>query len=200
MSKGSSIPAALIAQHLQFIADNEHITLDPAAADADRIAEIAALVAARVPDVAAVMSVAPSLEAARFAALFERYPALGVWFDGIGGILDGATLAIGQAGTANEAAAASGVPVVALELAGDRRSGWYRMRQERLLGDAMAGDGALFTRQDAIEAAWTVVDPVLKNHHRVRTYKRRTWGPKEADALIAGGSWHNPNPKAPTGC
>jgi len=76
-------------------------------ADADRIAEIAALVAARVPDVAAVMSVAPSLEAARFAALFERYPALGVWFDGIGGILDGATLAIGQAGTANEAAAAS---------------------------------------------------------------------------------------------
>jgi hypothetical protein len=107
-------------------------------ADADRIAEIAALVAARVPDVAAVMSVAPSLEAARFAALFERYPALGVWFDGIGGILDGATLAIGQAGTANEAAAASGVPVVALELAGDRRSGWYRMRQERLLGDALA--------------------------------------------------------------
>jgi len=93
---------------------------------------------ARVPDVAAVMSVAPSLEAARFAALFERYPALGVWFDGIGGILDGATLAIGQAGTANEAAAASGVPVVALELAGDRRSGWYRMRQERLLGDALA--------------------------------------------------------------
>jgi len=59
-------------------------------------------------------------------------------FDGIGGILDGATLAIGQAGTANEAAAASGVPVVALELAGDRRSGWYRMRQERLLGDALA--------------------------------------------------------------
>jgi uncharacterized protein (TIGR03492 family) len=106
-------------------------------ADADRIAEIAALVAARVPGVAAVMSVAPTLEAARFAALFERHPELGVWFDGIGGILADATLAIGQAGTANEAAAASGVPVVALELAGDRRSGWYRMRQERLLADAM---------------------------------------------------------------
>jgi glucose-6-phosphate 1-dehydrogenase len=42
---------------------------------------------------------------------------------------------------------------------------------ERLLGDAMAGDGALFTRQDAIEAAWVVVDPVLKKHHRVRPYK-----------------------------
>ena len=64
---------------------------------------------------------------------------------------------------------------------------------ERLLGDAMAGDGALFTREDAIEAAWAVVDPVLKKHHRVRPYNRRTWGPKEADALIAkSGSWHNP--------
>ncbi|MGO8792024.1 MAG: glucose-6-phosphate dehydrogenase [Terriglobia bacterium] len=64
---------------------------------------------------------------------------------------------------------------------------------ERLLGDAMIGDGALFTREDAIEAAWAVVDPVLKNHHRVRPYKRGTWGPKEADAIIApDGFWHNP--------
>ena len=64
---------------------------------------------------------------------------------------------------------------------------------ERLLGDAMAGDGALFTREDAVEAAWAVVDPVLKKHHRVRPYKRHSWGPKEADALIApDGSWHNP--------
>ena len=65
---------------------------------------------------------------------------------------------------------------------------------ERLLGDAMAGDGALFTREDAIEAAWVVVDPVLTHHHRVRPYKRRTWGPKEADALISVGcGWHNPS-------
>lgn len=71
---------------------------------------------------------------------------------------------------------------------------------ERLLGDAMAGDGALFTRQDSIEAAWVVVDPVLKKHHRVRPYKRGTWGPKAADALIANGHWHNPDPNAPTGC
>ena len=64
---------------------------------------------------------------------------------------------------------------------------------ERLLGDAMAGDGALFTREDAVEAAWAVVDPVLKTHHRVRPYKRRSWGPKEADAIIASdGGWHNP--------
>ena len=65
---------------------------------------------------------------------------------------------------------------------------------ERLLGDAMIGDGALFTREDAVEAAWAVVDPVLKNHHRARPYKRHSWGPKQADALIApDGSWHNPS-------
>jgi glucose-6-phosphate 1-dehydrogenase len=65
---------------------------------------------------------------------------------------------------------------------------------ERLLGDAMIGDGALFTREDAVEAAWAVVDPVLRTHHRVRPYKRGSWGPKEADTIIAAGSWHNPGP------
>jgi glucose-6-phosphate 1-dehydrogenase len=65
---------------------------------------------------------------------------------------------------------------------------------ERLLGDAMKGDGALFTREDAVEAAWVVVDPVLKSHHRVRPYKRGSWGPKEADTLIAAdGGWQNPS-------
>lgn len=64
---------------------------------------------------------------------------------------------------------------------------------ERLLGDAMKGDGALFTREDAVEAAWEVVNRVLKHHPRVRRYKRGTWGPKEADAFIAAdGGWHNP--------
>jgi glucose-6-phosphate 1-dehydrogenase len=64
---------------------------------------------------------------------------------------------------------------------------------ERLLGDAMAGDGALFTREDSVEAAWAAVDPILKNHHRSRPYKPRSWGPREADVLIeASGGWHNP--------
>jgi glucose-6-phosphate 1-dehydrogenase len=68
---------------------------------------------------------------------------------------------------------------------------------ERLLGDAMAGDGALFSREDAIEAAWAVVDPVLKTHPRARPYKRGSWGPKEADAIIASvGRWYDPKPKA----
>jgi glucose-6-phosphate 1-dehydrogenase len=65
---------------------------------------------------------------------------------------------------------------------------------ERLLGDAMAGDGALFTRWDAVEAAWAAIDRVLKTHSRARPYRPGTWGPKEADALIAAdGGWHNPH-------
>ena len=71
---------------------------------------------------------------------------------------------------------------------------------ERLLGDAMAGDGALFTREDAVEAAWVVVDPILKTHHRVCSYKRRSWGPKQADAIIASdGGWHNPSSTGSSG-
>ena len=67
---------------------------------------------------------------------------------------------------------------------------------ERLLGDAMVGDGALFTSQDAVEAAWTVVDPVLSNHHPALPYLPGTWGPTAADALIADdGGWHNPVPE-----
>jgi glucose-6-phosphate 1-dehydrogenase len=66
---------------------------------------------------------------------------------------------------------------------------------ERLLGDAMAGDGALFTREDAVEAAWAVVDPVPGNSPRVLPYKRGSWGPKKADALLAPNcNWHNPSP------
>jgi len=70
---------------------------------------------------------------------------------------------------------------------------------ERLLGDAMEGDGALFSREDSVEAAWEVVEPVLKKYHQVHTYKRGSWGPKQADALIAAdGTWHNPMPEKAT--
>ena len=66
---------------------------------------------------------------------------------------------------------------------------------ERLLGDAMAGNGALSIRQDAVEAAWAVVEPVLNEHPAVHPYPRRSWGPEQADVLIeADGRWHNPLP------
>ena len=65
---------------------------------------------------------------------------------------------------------------------------------ERLLADAMAGDDALFTREDAVEAAWTVVEPVLAEHPRAIVYLPGSWGPPEANRLIAAdGGWHNPD-------
>ncbi len=68
---------------------------------------------------------------------------------------------------------------------------------ERLLGDAMRGDPSLFVREDTIEAAWSVVDPVLDGRVPVYEYEPRTWGPAEADQIIAGdGGWHNPTPTA----
>ena len=64
---------------------------------------------------------------------------------------------------------------------------------DRLLGDAMAGDGSLFARADSLEASWVVVDRVLTEHHRALLYAAGSWGPSEADALIAdGGGWNNP--------
>jgi len=64
---------------------------------------------------------------------------------------------------------------------------------ERLLGDAMRGDPTLFAREDAIEAAWRVVDPILGNAAPVHEYDPNTWGPTESDHLIApDGGWHNP--------
>ncbi len=69
---------------------------------------------------------------------------------------------------------------------------------ERLLGDAMAGDGALFTSQEAVEAAWAVVDPVLVNHPAALIYEPGTWGPQAAATLTAGHTgWHNPGPEQP---
>lgn len=64
---------------------------------------------------------------------------------------------------------------------------------ERLLGDAMRGNDALFTTQHGVEAAWAAIEPVLAKHRRVVPYQRGSWGPREADALIAAdGFWCNP--------
>ena len=68
---------------------------------------------------------------------------------------------------------------------------------ERLLGDAMSGDSSLFTRADAVEAAWRVVEPILHEPSAVTEYSPATWGPAAADALLAPGAcWHNPQQAA----
>jgi glucose-6-phosphate 1-dehydrogenase len=64
---------------------------------------------------------------------------------------------------------------------------------ERLLGDAMEGDPTLFAREDAVEAAWAVVDPILGSVTPVHEYEPGSWGPREAEALTAEvGGWHCP--------
>ncbi len=60
---------------------------------------------------------------------------------------------------------------------------------EELLGDAMSGDSFRFAREDWVEEAWRIVDPVIKAGRPVLEYEPGSWGPKEADALVPGG-WH----------
>jgi glucose-6-phosphate 1-dehydrogenase len=64
---------------------------------------------------------------------------------------------------------------------------------ERLLGDAMRGDPTLFAREDSVEEAWRIVDPVLKANTPVYEYEPGTWGPKEVDRVVCPpGGWQNP--------
>jgi tetraacyldisaccharide 4'-kinase len=106
--------------------------------DAVRLADVVRRVARRVPAAAAVMSIAPGLDPKQFAPALAGEPPIAAWGNDLGALFVDATLALGQAGTANEAAAACGVPVVAVEFDGQRKSAWYRMRQARLLGEALA--------------------------------------------------------------
>ena len=71
---------------------------------------------------------------------------------------------------------------------------------QRLLGDALAGDPRLFARQDAVEAAWRVVDPVLEKHAPALPYERGSWGPEEATRVLPGERrWRAPRVEGPSG-
>ena len=63
---------------------------------------------------------------------------------------------------------------------------------ERLLGAAMEGDGSLFAREDYVEEAWRIVDPVLKQSTPICEYEANTWGPREVERVTPEGGWHNP--------
>ena len=64
---------------------------------------------------------------------------------------------------------------------------------ERLLGDAMNGDSTLFSREDSVEAAWAIVDPILDAPTALHSYEPGTWGPADATRLTADiGGWHAP--------
>jgi len=86
-----------------------------------------------------------------------------------------------------ETMAGEPVELIARESEGDAMSPY-----ERLIADAIRGDPMLFVREDEVEAAWTVVQPVLDNATPVREYDPDTWGPREADAIAPPGGWINP--------
>ena len=83
------------------------------------------------------------------------------------------------------------------------RSG--KLPYERLLGDALRGDPSLFTRDDSVEAAWRVIDPILSsgldNAEPVREYAPGTWGPAAAAHIVCGDEgWHDPKPEETKPC
>jgi glucose-6-phosphate 1-dehydrogenase len=79
------------------------------------------------------------------------------------------------------------VELSVVEQPSDTRLGDY----ERLLGDAIAGDATLFARQDVVEAAWAIVDPIIQNPGPMFEYESGSWGPPQADRLVAEiGGWN----------
>ena len=79
------------------------------------------------------------------------------------------------------------------ELSFAQQSGSDMRPYDRLIGAALDGDRWLFAGQEAVEAAWEIVDPVLGDAVPVHPYARGTWGPEEADRLLPGGdTWHDP--------
>src|SRR2546425_9850341 len=63
---------------------------------------------------------------------------------------------------------------------------------ERVLGAAMAGDSSLFAREDYVEEAWRIVEPVLKKNTPIYQYSPNTWGPDEVERVTPPGGWQNP--------
>jgi glucose-6-phosphate 1-dehydrogenase len=67
---------------------------------------------------------------------------------------------------------------------------------ERVLGDAMEGDATLFAREDHVEEAWRIVDPVMKAGTPVYEYEPGTWGPAEVERVVPPDGWANPHVSA----
>jgi glucose-6-phosphate 1-dehydrogenase len=88
-----------------------------------------------------------------------------------------------------------------VELIARHQSQAEKSPYERLLGDAIRGDTALFTQDDSVEAAWRVVDPVLKDPLPVVEYDPGSWGPEVAAEIVDGDEvWHNPQIESTLPC
>jgi glucose-6-phosphate 1-dehydrogenase len=77
-------------------------------------------------------------------------------------------------------------------IASEQRSAEEMAAYERVLGDAMEGDATLFAREDYVEEAWRIVDPILKKATPVYTYEPESWGPAETERVTPLGGWKNP--------
>jgi len=93
----------------------------------------------------------------------------------------------------------AGRPREAVELVASRHPRPDEMEAyERVLSDAMAGDASLFARQDYVEEAWRIVDPVLKQSTPVYEYEPHTWGPREVgERVLPAGGWEIPVAEEP---
>jgi glucose-6-phosphate 1-dehydrogenase len=86
-----------------------------------------------------------------------------------------------------------------VNLVAQHQSGDEMTPYERLLGDAIRGDAELFAREDGVEAAWRVVDPILRAVTPVHEYAPGTWGPPEAERIVArSAGWYNPTSQEDT--
>lgn len=172
--------------------------------DAVFLCEVVRTLAQRRPALCAMLSIAPGLDVARMEAELRnsgwRITSTGdrlqpfnafaqdgrklvrAWCCGIGPLLGGADLVLGQAGTANEAAAAAGIPVVAFTVGDERRSAWYRRRQAGLLG------GALLIVPGGVQASTDRVDRLLNDPDALAAMSlegRRRMGPPGGASRIA---------------
>ncbi len=174
---------------------------EAAYADARLLTGVVRALASRRPSAGAVLSIAPGLQTERFALDARRdgwevrergddpvalelrangRVVVRAWRGALGPLLSRADLALGQAGTANEAAAAAGVPVIALEPSA--KSGWYRRRQRALLGEALAVfPGRL---EEALAGVEAILDDA-KRRGRMSQAGRERMGPAGAARRIA---------------
>jgi uncharacterized protein (TIGR03492 family) len=176
---------------------------EPAYDDAAFMGRVVRTVLRSQPQAGGVISIAPGIDPQRMCARFEadgwrieqseralqpfslydgEREMVRAWQGPLGPMLQRATIVLGQAGTANEAAAAMGIPVVAFARAGEARAPWYRMRQIGLLGDALFVASA-----DPQEAASQVIvllnDP--QRRARMGAIGRERMGPPGGAARIA---------------
>ena len=173
-------------------------------ADAAFLCNVVRELAGTYPALAATLSVAPGLDPARMMAHVERSglrveasadeqrpfvayagerPVIHAWRGPLGSMLQDADAVLGQAGTANEAAAASGIPVIAFAPGTHPQNAWYRRRQAGLLGDALAiipGDAPAAARSVA-----QLLDDSARRDRMARTGRERMGAPGAAKRIAA---------------